>query len=327
MILVTGAAGYIGSHFVRECLRKSPTEQILAVDNLTTGHKQSLPNDTRLSFVEADIGEVNRMKSLLKEHAIEAVVHFAASCYVGESEADPFKYFNNNIVKTTALLEAMDAVDVRRIVFSSSCATYGEPDHLPITESHQQRPINVYGQTKFIIEQLLQTLNRKVGLAYVALCYFNAAGADASGEIGESHTPETHLIPNILATLTGEKEWLEIYGNDYKTRDGTCIRDYIHVNDLAKAHISALEKTKEKSCALRINLGTGYGASVREVVDLCSEVSGKEILVKYLPRREGDPASLVADFSTAQKLLDWQPNHDLKTILESAWKWEQDKRY
>ncbi len=327
MILVTGAAGYIGSHFVRTYLNGLEAAQILAVDNLSAGHKEALPNDARLTFVEADIADFTRMKSLMIEHKVEAVVHFAASCYVGESESDPFKYFNNNIVKTTALLESMHAANVKRIVFSSSCATYGEPDEMPITELHPQRPINVYGQTKYIVEQLLQTLNRKIGLAYVALCYFNAAGADGTGEIGESHSPETHLIPNALAALTGENDCLEIYGNDYKTNDGTCIRDYIHVNDLALAHISALQLTKEKPCALRINLGTGHGASVKEVVDLCTEIAGRQIPTKILPRREGDPAVLVADFSLAKKLLDWQPTHDLRSILESAWKWEQNKRY
>jgi UDP-glucose 4-epimerase len=326
MILVTGAAGYIGSHFVREILAHSSDTEILAVDNLSTGHQESLPNDSRVSFVESDIADNARMKKLMAEHRVEAVVHFAASCYVGESESDPFKYFNNNIVKTTSLLESMNAANVKRIVFSSSCATYGEPDQMPITEAHPQRPINVYGQTKYIVEQLLQTLHRKVGLSYVALCYFNAAGAHVSGEIGESHQPETHLIPNALATLTGEKECLEIFGGDYSTRDGTCIRDYIHVCDLASAHISALDLTKS-GCAQRINLGTGYGASVKEVVQACEAASGKKIPSKILPRRSGDPANLVADYALAKKLLNWEPKHDLKSIIDSAWKWEQAKHY
>ncbi|MFN8554552.1 MAG: UDP-glucose 4-epimerase GalE [Candidatus Obscuribacterales bacterium] len=327
MLLVTGAAGYIGSHFVREVLSETATTKILAVDNLSTGHRESLPGDERVLFVEADIVDQSYMKDLMIEHKIQAVVHFAASCYVGESESDPFKYFNNNIVKTTSLLQAMDAANVRQMVFSSSCATYGEPERMPITETFPQRPINVYGQTKYIIEQLLQTLNRKGKLNYVALCYFNAAGAHASGDIGESHQPETHLIPNALAVLTGELDCLEIFGDDYDTRDGTCIRDYIHVCDLARAHTAALQLTKMDSCAQRINLGTGYGATVKEVVSLCEEVSEKKIPVRVLPRRPGDPASLIADYALAKSLLGWEPEHDLKSIVNSAWRWEQRRRY
>lgn len=327
MILVTGAAGYIGSHFVREILSESATTKILAIDNLSTGHRQSLPADERVLFVEADIADQSLMNDLMTEHQIEAVVHFAASCYVGESESDPFKYFNNNIVKTTSLLQAMDAANVRQLVFSSSCATYGEPELMPITEALLQQPINVYGQTKYIIEQLLQTLNRKARINYVALCYFNAAGAHPSGDIGESHQPETHLIPNALAVITGERDCLEIFGDDYNTRDGTCVRDYIHVCDLARAHTAALQLTKLGSCARRINLGTGYGATVKEVVSVCEEVSGKKIPVKILQRRPGDPATLVADYALAKSLLRWEPEHDLKSIVESAWRWEQRRRY
>ncbi|MBX9722907.1 MAG: UDP-glucose 4-epimerase GalE, partial [Candidatus Obscuribacterales bacterium] len=273
MILVTGAAGYIGSHFVRKYLAESNDAQILAIDNLCTGHKESLPESKRLSFEQADIGDLAKMSKLMIDYKVEAVVHFAASCYVGESEKDPFKYLNNNIGNTSKLLEAMTAAKVKRIVFSSSCATYGKPDFVPLTEEHKQHPINVYGQTKLTVEHILQALHRTSALSYVALRYFNAAGADDSGEIGESHDPETHLIPNALKAMDGTLEQLEIYGDDYDTRDGTCIRDYVHVNDLARAHIAALNLSKNEKTGLGINLGTGYGASVKEVADLCTEVA------------------------------------------------------
>jgi UDP-glucose 4-epimerase len=297
MLLVTGAAGYIGSHFVRECLAERSNLAILAVDNLSTGHRESLPDS------------------------------FAANCYVGESESDPYKYLTNNVVKTISLLQSMTTAGVKRLVFSSSCATYGEPETMPITEAAPQKPINVYGQTKFLVEQILQTLHRKVGLSYVALCYFNAAGAHPSGEIGESHSPEPHLIPNVLASIANEQDILEVFGDDYDTHDGTCVRDYVHVCDLARAHFSALQLTSESTCARRINLGTGVGASVNEVIKTCEQISGKRVQIKISKRRPGDPAALVADYTLARDLLKWEPQHDLASIIESAWRWQQNKRY
>jgi len=326
MILVTGAAGYIGSHFLRYFMSKS-SQPVLAVDNLSTGHKEALPKSKQVIFKEADIGDFDLMKNLLMENQVKSVVHFAASCYVGESEQNPFKYYNNNLLQSTRLLEAMDAAGTRKIVFSSSCATYGLPQSMPITETHQQAPINTYGQTKLMVEHILHTLKRTRGFSFVALRYFNAAGADESGEIGESHDPETHLIPNVLRALTGKLDCLEIYGDDYETRDGTCIRDYIHVNDLASAHCAALNLMEEKECGLGINLGTSHGASVKEIIELCTEISGKRPPSKVHPRRPGDPPVLVADYAKAKELLAWSPSYDLTSIIKTAWNWEQNRRY
>ena len=327
MILVTGAAGYIGSHFLRRYIAESPDNSLLAVDNLSTGHKESLPKDPRVVFEHCDVGDYPRIKELLQKHQIEAVVHYAANCYVGESEKDPFKYFNNNLGQTGKLLEAMVDSGVKQIVFSSTCATYGYPEILPLTEAHRQAPINVYGQTKYMVEQMLYTLNRTVDLSFVALRYFNAAGADESLEIGESHDPETHLIPNVLKALRGELACLEIFGDDYDTRDGTCIRDYVHVNDLASAHIAALKLMKQGKQSMAINLGTGHGASVKEIIQAACEVAGKEAPVKVMPRRDGDPPLLVADFAKAREVLGWTPEYGLRKIIESAWNWENNRRY
>jgi UDP-glucose 4-epimerase len=326
MILVTGAAGYIGSHFVRKYLSAQPNSAVLAIDNLSTGHRQALKEDARLIFRQQDIGDLDAMQKLMHEHRVEAVVHFAANCYVGESEQDPFKYLNNNVAKTIKLFEAMTACNVKRIVFSSSCATYGNPEFMPLTEVHKQSPINVYGQTKHLTEQILFSLSRTSGLSFVALRYFNASGADDSMEIGESHDPETHLLPNVLRVASGKLPHIEIFGDDYDTRDGTCIRDYVHVNDLADAHIAALKLT-EKQTAVGINLGTGHGASVKEVIDVCSQISGSQIKSIVSPRRPGDPAVLVADYAKAKEMLNWTPKYDLKKIVETAWSWEKNRRY
>ncbi len=327
MILVSGAAGYIGSHFLRSYLKAAQKDKVLAVDNLSTGHIESLPEDQRVIFEQADIGDFERIKKLLEKHEVSAVVHFAASCYVGESEQLPFKYFNNNILQSMRLFEAMAAAGVKKLVFSSTCAIYGSPQFLPLTEDHPKAPISVYGRTKHTVENLLFDLNRTAGFSFVALRYFNAAGADPDGQIGESHDPETHLIPNVLKVLNGKSELLEIYGDDYDTADGTCIRDYVHVNDLALAHISALKYLEKQECALGINLGTGKGASVREIVEIARQVSGKELRTKVLPRRPGDPPRLLADYALARDLLGWSPAHDLASLIESAWNWEQNRRY
>lgn len=327
MILVTGAAGYIGSHFLRRILSLRKETEIIAVDNLCTGHKEALPQDERVKFHCLDLGDLDSISSLLVKHKVEAVVHFAGSCYVGESESDPFKYYKNNLLESLRLFESMNASGVKRLVFSSSCATYGIPEFLPLTEEHPQKPINIYGHTKLMVESLLSELRRSLGFSFACLRYFNAAGADESMEIGESHDPETHLIPNALKALADENKELQIFGDDYDTRDGTCIRDYVHVNDLSDAHIAALELLESKPCGIGVNLGTGYGASVKEIVELSEKISGRKLRARVLPRRPGDPPVLVASSERARELLNWVPKHGLESILASAWNWELNRRY
>jgi UDP-glucose 4-epimerase len=327
MILVTGAAGYIGSHFVRQFLSAHADEKVLAVDDLSSGHREALPSSDRVIFANESIGNREAMKQLMLAHKVDVVVHFAGSIQVGESEKNPLKYYENNVVNTIRMFEAMQDAAVSKLVFSSTCATYGTPEKLPLTEDHPQKPFSIYGHTKLMIEEILWSLNRTIGFSFIALRYFNASGADQSMEIGESHDPETHLIPNVLKTITGKQECLELYGTDYDTRDGTCIRDYIHVNDLSTAHVSAVDLLRKQNCAIGINLGTGYGATVKEITDLCKEISGKELKIKVFPRRDGDVPVLVADYSCAKEMLGWSPTYSLKEILESAWKWETNRRF
>lgn len=327
MILVTGGAGYIGSHFIRAYLEKAPNAAVVAVDNLSEGHKESLPDTSHVYFLHKDAGNVEALKAVFERFPIRAVVHFAASCYVGESEGDPIKYFKNNVVQSLNLFEAMEETGVRKIVFSSSCATYGNPEYSPLDERHRQEPVNVYGRTKLMVEQTLQALVTRLGWSCVSLRYFNAAGADDSGQIGESHEPETHLIPLALQTAKGERQSLKVYGNDYDTEDGTCIRDYIHVNDLADAHCQALKLLENGKRWEAINLGTTSGASVLQIIEMCRQVTGKDIPYEIAPRRPGDPPCLVAESSKAASLLDWKPKYDLRRIIETAWSWEQNRRF
>jgi UDP-glucose 4-epimerase len=327
MILITGGAGYVGGQFVRTYLANFPKEQVVVVDNLSEGHDLSLPKGNNVKFIEENIGNVQAMKLILSENKVEAVVHFAASAYVGESQTNPFKYYENNVISSINLFKAMEESHVRKIVFSSTCATYGNPKYIPLDESHPQEPVNVYGTTKWILEKVLRSLSETADWSYVALRYFNASGADDSGEVGESHDPETHLIPLVLKVAAGKLDHVDLYGNDYDTKDGTCIRDYIHVADLAQAHCAALEALKHGKAALEINLGTSVGASILEVLAMCKEVTGKEIATTFAPRRWGDPPVLVANYSKAAAQLNWQPRHDLRKIVESAWKWEQNRRY
>lgn len=326
MILVTGGAGYIGSHFVRHHLKQHPTAKLLVVDDVSEGHRQSL-DGLQVSFEQQNIGDYEAMKKLLEKNAVTSVVHFAANAYVGESQQNPNKYFHNNVVNTINMFRAMEDVGVRKIVFSSTCATYGMPQYLPIDENHSQNPINNYGLTKKIVEQVLSGYAATAGWSYVALRYFNAAGADDSGLTGESHDPETHLIPLVLQAAAGKIPHVEIYGDDYDTPDGTCIRDYIHVNDLADAHSKALALLESETGADAINLGTTYGASVKEVIKVCSEVTGKEIPQKISPRRSGDPSRLVANAEKAGRRLDWMPVYDLRRIVETAWNWQQRPKF
>lgn len=305
-----------------------PDVAVIAVDNLSEGHVESLPDNSRSQFVEMDLADVALCASIFEKNAIDAVVHFAASAYVGESQENPFKYFENNVVGSLNLFKAMERTKVSRIVFSSSCATYGNPVYQPLDEKHPQVPVSVYGTTKLMIEHALRALNGAKDLSFYSLRYFNASGADESGDIGESHDPETHLIPLALQVALGKRECLQVYGDDYDTPDGTCIRDYVHVNDLADAHIAALDRLADgKNYAVNINLGSSIGASVKEVIEVAQEVTGKTVTVKMSPRRAGDATKLAADFGKAKAELNWEPKYSLRQIVETAWSWEQNRRY
>ena len=321
-ILVMGGAGYIGSHTVRHLLDNG--YEVVVADNLIYGHREAV--DERAKFVHADLLDALSLDSLFNNNKVDAVIHFAAFAYVGESVTEPEKYYYNNVVGTVNLLHAMAAHNVKKIVFSSTCATYGEPKYTPIDEKHTQNPINPDGRTKLMIEQIFADYERAYGLKHIALRYFNAAGCSADGKIGESHSPETHLIPLVLKAITGERDNIKVFGTDYDTPDGTCIRDYIHVEDLALAHRLALENLdKYNGC---INLGTGIGTSVKEIIVAAEEVSGKKCPVEYVTRRPGDPARLFANNAKAKEVLNWKPKYtNIKDIIKTAWIWELNRRY
>jgi len=317
-ILVTGGAGYVGSHAVRLLLESG--HEVWAYDNLSRGHRQAVP-DGRL--IEGEVADEGQLVEILKEKRIEAVMHFAAFAEVGESMQHPDRYYRNNVVATLALLEAMRAAEVGRIVFSSTTATYGEPATIPITEKEEQQPINPYGFSKLVIEKALADYARAYGWGYAALRYFNAAGASPSGEIGEDHDPESHLIPIVLQVALGQRDQISIFGDDYSTPDGTCIRDYVHIDDLGSAHLLALDKLQSGQ-GLCLNLGTGRGTSVREVIDACRRISGRDIPEQTVARRPGDPPELVADSSLAQSVLNWTPQYtDIDSIVDTAWNWHE----
>lgn len=317
-ILITGGAGYIGSHAVRLFLARG--HDVWIYDNLCYGHRAAVPAER---LIVADLAEVQRLDHVLLMHRIEAVVHFAAFAYVGESVTQPGKYYQNNLVNTLTLLEAVRRHGIQRFVFSSTCATYGVPLVVPITEDEKQKPINPYGNGKLAVEWALADYAAAHNWGYAALRYFNAAGASPDGTIGEDHTPETHLIPLVLQTALGQRPHIEVFGTDYPTADGTCIRDYVHVEDLAEAHLLALEKV-EPDVGLKLNLGTGQGYSVREVIRTSEAVTGKPIPVKEGPRREGDPPVLVSSAEKARRVLGWQPRYtELRPIIETAWNWHR----
>lgn len=321
-ILVMGGAGYIGSHTVKHLLDNG--YQVVVADNLIYGHRAAV--DARAEFIHADLLDPYSLEQVFNKFSISAVIHFAAFAYVGESVQEPQKYYFNNVQGTLNLLRAMLSHGVKDIVFSSTCATYGEPVYTPIDEKHPQNPINPYGRTKLMIEQIFADYERAYGLRHISLRYFNAAGASADGSIGESHNPETHLIPLVLKAIKGECKAISIFGTDYDTPDGTCIRDYIHVEDLALAHRLAVEKLKDYSGC--INLGTGIGSSVKEIIAAAEQVSGKKCPVEYGPRRAGDPAKLFADNQKAKTILGWNPQYThIQDILRTAWNWEVNKRY
>lgn len=319
-ILVTGGAGYVGSHAVR--LLCATGHQVWIYDNLTYGHTEAAVA-LKTPLVTGDLADTAKLTSLMRSERIEAVMHFAAFALVGESVTDPNKYYENNVVGSLRLLQAMREADVRKIVFSSTTATYGEPEKSPIAETTVQRPINPYGHSKLMVEQILTDFASAYGFGFAALRYFNASGASADGVIGEDHRPESHLIPIVLQVALGQRAQVTIFGNDYPTPDGTCIRDYIHVDDLASAHLKALDRL-EPGKGLKLNLGSGVGYSVQQVIDKCREVSGHPIPSVMGARRAGDPPSLVADSSLAQRTLDWQCCYsDLHTIVASAWNWHR----
>jgi UDP-glucose-4-epimerase GalE len=318
-VLVTGGAGYVGSHAARILERSG--HQIVIVDNLSRGHQAAARGRT---FLQGDLLDRAFLESVFAQYSFDAVMHFAAKAYVGESVHQPDQYYSNNVVGTLNLLEAMRAAGVRRIVFSSTCATYGIPEQSPIRETEKQAPINPYGFTKLVIERALADYRHAYQFSYAALRYFNAAGAAEDGSLGEDHSPETHLIPLVLQVALGQRDSIEIFGNDYDTPDGTCIRDYVHVDDLARAHVAALERLQPGS-ELKLNLGTGKGASVLEVLEVCRQLTGHPIPSTVAPRREGDPARLVADASAANRILDWLPKFpSVRPIIATAWRWHQE---
>ena len=317
-ILVTGGAGYIGSHAVR--LLGKAGHEVWVYDNLSYGHREAVPPG---KLIRGNVGDRELVAATLKQYRIDAVMHFAAFALVGESVAEPNKYYQNNVIETLNLLEAMRDADVNRFVFSSTTATYGVPDFIPITEEEKQLPINPYGFSKLVIERALADYAHAYGWGYAALRYFNAAGASPDGDIGEDHKPESHLIPIILQVALGQRESISIFGDDYPTPDGTCIRDYIHVHDLGAAHIKALERLTDGK-GLQLNLGTGRGNSVREVIDACREVTGHDIPSVISSRRPGDPPELVANSDKAQRTLAWKPEYmDIRETVETAWKWHK----
>jgi len=318
-VLVTGGAGYIGSHTVAELLALG--EDVVVVDSLETGHKEAVLGG---KLYVCDLRDEAAMKKVFAENDIDAVIHFAANSLVGESMTNPGKYYHNNVYGTLCLLERMQEAGVKRIVFSSTAATYGNPERVPIEESDRTEPTNAYGETKLAMERMMRWFDTAHGIKYVSLRYFNAAGAHENGRIGEDHKPETHLIPVVLQVALGARESIAMFGDDYPTPDGTCIRDYIHVQDLADAHVLAVKKLREGGDSAVYNLGNGRGYSVREVVEVVRRVTGHPIPAKVEPRRAGDPAILVASSARTALELGWQPKRaSLDTIVASAWSWHQ----
>ena len=319
-LLVLGGAGYIGSHTATELLDNG--HEVVIADNLVTGYREAVPE--KATFYQGDLRDKDFLVDLLTKEKVDAVIHFAAFSLVGESVTNPLKYYENNLYGTKVLLDAMIETGVDKIVFSSTAATYGEPENIPILESDRTCPTNPYGETKLAMEKMISWAAKAHGLRYVSLRYFNACGAHKSGKIGEAHNPESHLIPLVLQVPNGKREFVSIYGNDYDTPDGTCIRDYIHVTDLAKAHILAVEYLMNGGESDIFNLGNGVGYSVKEVIETARKVTGHPIPAKEEPRRAGDPARLVASGEKARKILGWEPEiKDLADIISSAWKWHK----
>lgn len=317
-ILVTGGAGYIGSAAVEDLEKKG--EKVVVLDNLVYGHRESISEN--VVFYEGDIGDKTLVEQILTEHKIEACMHFSAYAYVGESVEQPQKYYENNFVQTLKLLEVLISKNVKKFIFSSTCATFGEPQYMPLDEKHPQFPVNPYGWSKFMVERALADYDKAYDLKFVALRYFNACGA--TERCGEHHDPETHLIPLILFTAQGKRESISVFGNDYPTPDGTAIRDYIHISDLSQAHLLALEHLRKGGDSEFINLGNGTGFSVMEVIEAARKVTGKEIKAVVAPRRAGDPSRLIANSTKAHEVLGWNPQFpEIEKIIEDAWKWHE----
>ncbi len=317
-VLVVGGAGYIGSHMVRLLDRSG--HNVVVLDNLTTGFRAAVKAG---EFYQGDMRDRELVSDILRRHAIDAVMHFAASALVGESVTNPAKYYDNNVIAALALLESMRTAGVRRIVFSSTCATYGVPEIVPISERESQKPVNPYGFTKLVVEQALADYAAAYGFGYATLRYFNASGASPDGDIGEHHDPESHLIPLVLQVALGQRPNITVFGDDWPTPDGTCVRDYIHVDDLGRAHLAALERIQPGE-GIKLNLGTGVGNSVREVIQACRDVSGQAIAEVMGERRAGDPPELVADARLAESVLNWRAEYrDIRLIVETAWKWHR----
>ena len=324
MILITGGAGYIGSHCALALLKQG--KNVIIFDNLSTGHietVESLSKYGNLKFNQGDLLNKDDLESLFKNNKINAVIHFAAFSQVGESVKNPEKYYINNVCGTLNLLSTMLKHNVKKIVFSSTAATYGEPKYIPIDENHPQCPINPYGQTKLMIEKIMDDYDKAYNLKSVRLRYFNVAGADSEAIVGEWHEPETHLIPNILKSTFSSGKTFEMYGNDYDTKDGTCVRDYINIEDLVNAHLLSLEYLNNGGETNFFNLGTNNGNTVKEVFNICKDVTKKNIDVKLMPKREGDPASLIADNKKAKDFLNWTPQKSLEYSIKTAYKWEE----
>ncbi len=317
-ILVVGGAGYIGSHMVKMLAQRG--HQVMTLDNLSKGYRDAVKYG---EFIEGDLGDFATLDKLFSERRFDAVMHFAAYIEVGESVDHPSMYYRNNVANTQVLLDALRAHDIRYFIFSSTAAIFGEPEYTPIDEKHPHQPINPYGRTKLMVEQILRDYDTAYGLKSTCLRYFNAAGADPEGELGERHQPESHLIPLILQAASGRREDIKVFGRNYDTVDGTCVRDYIHINDLCDAHLLALEHMQRTNQSAAYNLGNGNGFSVQQVIDAAKKVTGVDFKVTDAEPRPGDPAVLIADASLARQELGWTPRHDeLESIIQSAWNWE-----
>lgn len=322
-VLVTGGAGYIGSHTVRLLVKKG--YQVVVLDNLVYGHKESIVDES-VKLVEGDVGDADLLNTLFAEHSFHAVLHFAAYAYVGESVEHPHKYYENNVAKPLVLLKTMVDHGCLKFIFSSTCATYGNPEYMPLDEKHPQVPVSPYGKSKYLLEQIIEDYEVAYGLRYVFLRYFNASGASEDGIIGEDHNPETHLIPLILDAITGDRPAIKVFGTDYPTEDGTAMRDYIHVNDLGDAHVLALEYLDKGEKSIACNLGTGIGYSVLQVIKAAEAVTGKSVPYELHERRAGDATKLIADAKLALESLGWDPKYkDIKGIISTAWNWKSSE--